>query len=344
MRERGRRRRVGEIVGRHVDRLDRSDRALGGRGDALLQRAHVGAEGRLVADRRGNPAEQRRDLGAGLGEAEDVVDEQQHVLAFGVAEMLGHGQAGQADPGARAGRLVHLAVDQRDLRLAEILEVDDAGFDHLVVEVVALAGTLADAGEHREAAMRLGDVVDQLHDDHGLADACPAEQADLAALGIGREQIDHLDAGGQDLGLGRLVDQQRRRGVDRRPDLGLDRAALVDRLADHVEDPPERLAPDRDRDRLAGIEHLLTTGQAVGAVHRDRAHGRLAEVLGDLEHQLAAVVVGVERVQDRRQMAVELDVDDRAHHLGDPAGLDVLSAADIGHLGPSARVAGRDAL
>ena len=42
-------------------------------------------------------------------------------------------------------------------------------------------------------------------------------------------------------------------------------------------------------------------------------------------------------------MAVELDVDDRAQHLGDAAGLDVL-AADIVHLGSSARVAGRDAL
>ena len=185
VRERGRRRRVGQVVGRHVDRLHRGDRALLGRGDALLQRAHVGAERRLIADRRGNAAEQRRHLGARLGEAEDVVDEQQHVLALGVAEMLGDGQAGQADPGARAGRLVHLAVNQRDLGLGQVLEVDDARLDHLMVEVVALAGALADAGEHREAAMRLGDVVDQLHDDHGLADAGAAEQADLAALGIG---------------------------------------------------------------------------------------------------------------------------------------------------------------
>ena len=61
--------------------------------------------------------------------------------------------------------------------------------DHLVIEVVALARALADAGEHRVAAVRLGDVVDQLHDQHGLADAGAAEQADLAALGIGREQV-----------------------------------------------------------------------------------------------------------------------------------------------------------
>ena len=83
--------------------------------------------------------------------------------------------------------------------------------DHLVVEVVALARALADAGEHRVAAVRLGDVVDQLHDQHGLADAGAAEQADLAALGVGREQVDDLDAGDEDLRFRRLLGEGRAR-------------------------------------------------------------------------------------------------------------------------------------
>ena len=87
-------------------------------------------------------------------------------------------------------------------------------FDHLVIEIVAFAGALADAGEHRIAAVRLGDVVDQLHDQHGLADAGAAEQADLAALGVRREQVDDLDAGDEDLRFGRLVGIGRRRLVD----------------------------------------------------------------------------------------------------------------------------------
>ena len=201
--ERRGRRRVGQVVGRHVDRLHRGDRALVGRGDPLLQRAHVGGQRRLIAHRRGDAAEQRRHFRARLGEAEDVVDEEQHVLAFLVAEIFGHGQAGQADAGARARRLVHLAIHQRDLGAfgeLVLVHLDDAGVDHLVIEVVAFAGALADAGEHRHAAMRLGDVVDQLLDDDGLADAGAAEQADLAALQVGREQIDHLDAGDQDFG------------------------------------------------------------------------------------------------------------------------------------------------
>jgi hypothetical protein len=76
-----------------------------------------------------------------------------------------------------------------------------------VIEVVAFAGPLADAGEHRVAAEQLGDVVDQFLDQNRLADAGAAEQADLAALGVGAQQVDDLDAGRQDFGLGRLLDR-----------------------------------------------------------------------------------------------------------------------------------------
>ena len=218
MRERGRGRRVGQVVGRHVDRLHRGDRALVGGGDALLQRAHVGGERRLIAHCRRNTAEQRRHFGAGLGEAEDVVDEEQHVLAL-IAEMLGDRQTGQADARAGAGRLVHLAEHQRafrfDVRIGIVRVGIDLGFDELVIEVVAFAGTLADAGEHRIAAMRLGDVVDQFLNQHGLADAGAAEQADLAALGVGRQQVDDLDAGDENFSFGGLVGIGRRFLMDR---------------------------------------------------------------------------------------------------------------------------------
>src|SRR5213079_1030227 len=73
--------------------------------------------------------------------------------------------------------------------------VDDPRLDHLVIEVVTLAGALADAGEHRQATVLLGDVVDELEHVDGLADPGAAEQADLAALGERHEEVDDLDAG-----------------------------------------------------------------------------------------------------------------------------------------------------
>src|SRR5205085_10288472 len=116
---------------------------------------NIGRKRRLIAVRRRDAAQQRRYLRARLREAEDVIDEEQDVLTLFVAEILGESQAGQADAGPRAGRLVHLAVDERRLR-ALAIQVDDPGLHHLVIKVVALAGALADTGEHRVAAMRLG--------------------------------------------------------------------------------------------------------------------------------------------------------------------------------------------
>ena len=119
-----------------------------------------------------------------------------------------------------------------------------------MIEVVALARALADAGEHRIAAVRLRDVVDQLHDQHGLADAGAAEQADLAALGVRREQVHDLDAGDENLRFGRLVGIERRLLMDRAPLRGLHRARFVHRIADHVDDAAEALVADRHRNRL----------------------------------------------------------------------------------------------
>ena len=89
-----------------------------------------------------------RHFRARLREAEDVVDEEQHVLAFLVAEVLGDGERRERDARAGAGRLVHLAVDERGLREHRLAGLE-LRLAHLVVEVVALAGALADAGEHR---------------------------------------------------------------------------------------------------------------------------------------------------------------------------------------------------
>ena len=193
------------------------------RGDALLERAHLVGEGRLVAHGGRHPAEQRGDLGAGLREPEDVVDEEQHVLLLHVAEVLRHRQRRQRDPQARARRLVHLAEDEGGLP-------EDAGLLHLDHEVVALTGALADTGEHRHTTVVAGDAGDHLLDEHGLADAGTAEQADLAALDVGGQQVDDLDAGLEHLGLGLELVEGRRLAVDAPALLDLEGLALGSRF------------------------------------------------------------------------------------------------------------------
>jgi hypothetical protein len=72
---------------------------------------HVDGKSGLVTDGRGNTTEKSGHLGTGLGEAENVVDEEKHyklsardfdriseiahtVLAFGITEVLSHSQTG----------------------------------------------------------------------------------------------------------------------------------------------------------------------------------------------------------------------------------------------------------
>ena len=233
-----------------------------------MQGAHVGGERGLIADRRGDAAEQRRHFRAGLGEAEDIVHEEQHVLIFHIAEIFGDGEAGKCDAGTGAGRLVHLAEYEGDLgafrrRVAVGVFGDDAGVEEFVVEIIAFAGALADTREHRRAAVALGNVVDKFLDEHGLADAGATEQADLAALGVGRDEIDDLDAGDQDGGFGGLINKFRGCGMDRGGLCRANGAALVDRFADDVQDAPQCGGADGDADLRAGVDDFLAAHAAI---------------------------------------------------------------------------------
>lgn len=165
-----------------------------------------------------------------------------------IAEVLRHGQARQGDAQTRARRLVHLAEDEGSL-------VKDARLFHFADEVVALTGTLADAGEHGDAAVVLGHALDHLLDEDGLTDARTAEEADLATLHVGGQQVDDLDAGLEHLGASLKLVEGRGLTVDR-PALGhLECLTLfeVEHVAGHVEDVALGDVADGYGDRRAGV-------------------------------------------------------------------------------------------
>ena len=290
------------------------------RGDALLELAHLVGQRRLVAHRARHAPEQGRDLRAGLDEAEDVVDEQQHVLVLHVAEVLGHGQRRQGDAQAHPRRLVHLAVDQGRL-------LDDARLAHLEQQVGALAGALAHAGEDRHALVLLGDAADHLHDEDGLAHAGTAEEADLAALHVGREQVDDLDAGLEHRGARLELVERRRVAVDLPVVLDRSDVVGVEGLADHVEDVAEHRVADRHGDAPAGLAHHGAAHQSVGGLHAHAAHAALADLLGDLgddgHGQAVEHDVHLDRVVDLGQrVRRELDVHHRSGDRDDASGLE----------------------
>ena len=167
-----------------------------------------------------------------------------------------------------------------------LLHLDDAGLDHFVVKIVAFAGAFADAREHGNAAVQLGDVVDQFHDDDGLADAGAAEGADLAALEERADEVNDLDAGGQNLRAGGLFHERGRGAMDRAKFVGLHRPLFIHGVAGDVEHAAHDGLAHGHGNRPAGVGDLESALEPVGGGHGDGAHPVVAEVLLHFERQL----------------------------------------------------------
>ena len=187
-------------------------------------------------------------------------------------------------------------------------------------EIVALTAALADAREHGVAAVLIGHVADKLHDKHGLADARAAEQADLATLGVGREQVYDLDAGLQYLRGGGDIREGGSLTVNGHILLRVDRPLLVDRLADDVEHTAESGLADGHFNRRARIDGGAAAGHTVGGEQRDAADAVLTYMLHSLHDDLAVFKLHLYCVIDIRHLAGrKLYVNDRAYDPSDDA-------------------------
>ncbi len=166
--------------------------------------------------------------------------------------------------------------------------------------------------------MLRGDIMDQFHDQNGLADARAAEQTDLAALGVRADQVNDFDTGLQDLRSRGLLLKGRGRAMDRPPLLRLRRGPIVNRLAEEVEDAAEALVADRDRDRSLEVHRIRAADQSVRGAHRDAAHDVIADLLRHFGDQPAVIHTDLDRVQQCGKLSLlEADVQDRSRDLDD---------------------------
>ena len=62
-----------------------------------------------------------------------------------------------------------------------------------MIQIISLSGSLADSGKDGVSSVSFGDVIDQFHNQYGLADTGAAEEADFASLGVWRKKVDDLD-------------------------------------------------------------------------------------------------------------------------------------------------------
>ena len=131
--------------------------------------------------------------------------------------------------------------------------------------------------------MRLGNVVDEFLDEHRLAHAGAAEQADLAALQVRLQQVYDLDAreehllgGGEVLELGSLA-------VDGQGFVAVQLSHSVNGVSGHVHHAAANLRAHGHGDGPEGVLHFQTAAEAVRGVHGNAAHGVFTNVLLHLQ-------------------------------------------------------------
>ena len=164
--------------------------------------------------------------------------------------------------------------------------------------------------------MLVGHIAYKLLNEHRLSHAGAAKQADLAALGVGCQQIHHLDARLQDLGGGDHIRKGGRCPVNGHP-LRLHRSLAVDGVAHHIEHPPQGGLSHRHSHRRAGVHGGAAPGDTVGGEQRYTAHRVRAQLLHGLHDHLAVLQLNFDCVVNVRQMSGrELHIH---HRAGDPS-------------------------
>ena len=163
-----------------------------------------------------------------------------------------------------------------------LLRGDNAGLDHFPIKVISLTGALTDAGEDGITAVAFGDVVDEFHNDDGLADASTTEGSDLAAFGEGADEVDDFDAGFEDLGGGVLIGEGGGFAVDGIALFDLGWVLVIDGVAGDVEDAAEDAFTDRNGDGSAGVSNGVAAAETFGVGHGQCADPTVSKVLLDL--------------------------------------------------------------
>ena len=147
-----------------------------------------------------------------------------------------------------------------------------------------------------------GHVVDQLLNEHGLAHAGTAEQADLAALGVRLDKVNDLDARFQNVRSGHLLGKRGGGTVDLPAgSVGADRRLAVDGVAQHVEHAAQRGLAHRHGDAAAGGGNGQAPAEAVAAGHHDAAHRFVFQMLLHLHGVARAVCLHGQRLIDGGQ-------------------------------------------
>ena len=124
--------------------------------------------------------------------------------------------------------------------------------------------------------MLLGHVVDEFHDDHGLAYAGAAEEADLSAFQEGLDQVDNFYSGLEHLCCGRLFIERGGKTVNGHSLFKGNRAEVIHGFADYIHHSAQRSAAYGGGDGATLIDGFHASHHAVGGFHGDAADAAFA--------------------------------------------------------------------
>ena len=126
-----------------------------------------------------------------MGKPENVIDEQEHVLALHITEVFRNRQTSQGNPHPGTRWFVHLTINHGRL-------FQNPGGLHFVVHIVTFTGPFTNTREDRNTIVALGNIVNQFLNQNGLTNTGTTEQTNLTTTNIWSQQVNNLDPGFQD--------------------------------------------------------------------------------------------------------------------------------------------------
>ena len=196
-----------------------------------------------------------------------------------VAELFSNSQSRQCHRSTCSRRLVHLSVNEGCLTLFQFFRVNqrevplallhcffkflaitnNTRLEHISYQVVTLTSTLAYTRKYRVTVVAFGDIVNQLHDEHGFTYTSTTKQANLTTFHIRFEQVDNLNTGSQHLFVCRKVFEFRCLAVNRIWAFHIQLFHTINGLTDDVHHSALNLFTGRHSNRSSCLHHFQST-------------------------------------------------------------------------------------
>ena len=160
--------------------------------------------------------------------------------------------------------------------------------------------------------MLRGNVLDQLLDQHSLADTGATEQTNLTALGIRSQKVNNFNSCLQHLNSRTLLLKARCIPVNAPVLFILKRFAFINSISQHIEQTPQRFFTNRNLNTAAGCNDLHILMKSLAGCQHDTTHRIVTDMLCHLHDTSFSIIIYFQSILDIRKIAVlKLHINDR---------------------------------